>query len=314
MNITNHHRRTKRWAAVAALMALGLAACGNDDTAEPSAGTAADTTVAGTTDTAAVASTTEALPYPTQIDATLSEYHIEIPSEIPSGFVRLSATNNGGFVHYLLLARIHDGMSYDEWMQAFEENEFAAEGMVDFYGGPNGVNPGETVSVEMNLDPGVYVALCLIPGPDGKSHAAMGMMAPVTVTDEGEPVDLAALDIEATVSVTEGSFTVSPGFDGQGRVLVTNDGTETHEMLITEILEGGSFEEYEAALSAGSGPELSANYRVTQGVAVMSPGRSIIAEIDLTEGDYVFVCLAPSMSDFLPHTMHGEIQLVHFPT
>jgi len=79
------------------------------------------------------------LPYPTQIDATLSEYHVDIPSEVPSGFVRLSATNNGGMVHYLLLARIHDGMSYDEWAQTFHDNEFAAEGMVDFYGGPNGV-------------------------------------------------------------------------------------------------------------------------------------------------------------------------------
>lgn len=314
MNITTHQRRTQRWAALVAIAALGVAACSDDkDAAEPSASTVVATTV-GTTQTTAAATTTEALPYPTQIDATLTEYHVEITSEVRSGFARVSATNNGGMVHYMLLGRIHDGMSYDEWAQAFHENEFAAEGMLDFYGGPNGVNPGETVSVELNLDPGIYVALCLIPGADGKSHAAMGMMAPLTVTDGGDPVDLAAQDIEGTVSLQDGSFVVSPGFDGQGRVLVTNDGTEQHEMLITEILDGGSFEEYQAAVSKGGSPELSADYKVSQGVAVLNPGRSIIAEIDLAAGDYILLCLAPSMTDFLPHTMHGEIQLVQFPT
>lgn len=314
MNTSTQHLRTKRWAAVVALTALGLAACGDDNDTTNSSRGAPDTTATAVTDTTAAASTTEALPYPTQVDATLTEYNIEIPSEIPSGFVRVSATNNGGMVHYLLFARIHDGMSYDEWATAFHENEFAAEGMVDFYGGPNGVQPGETVSAEMNLDPGNYVVLCLIPGAGGKSHASMGMMSSVTVTDGGDAVDLAAQDIEGTVSLQDGKFVVSPGFDGQGRVLITNDGAELHEMLITQILEGGSFEEYQSTVSKGGPPEVSADYKVSQGVAVMAPGRSIIAEIDLTEGDYVFVCLAPSMTDMLPHTMHGEIQLVHFPT
>ncbi len=321
MHTTRHLLRHSRPLAALALAGLLFAACSDDsDEAQPATTeAAADVSTEATTEDSAGAATTadatEAPLYPTQVDVTLSEFHIEIPTEIPAGFVRVSATNEGTIVHYVLLARIHDGMSYDEWMQTFTENEFAAEGMVDFYGGPNGVAPGETVSAELNLEPGNYVALCLIPGSDGKSHASMGMMAPVTVTEGGEAVDLAAQQIEATVSIKDGSFDVSPGFDGSGRVLVTNDGTEIHELLITQILEGGSFEEYEAALSSGlSGPDLSADYKVAQGVTAMAPGRAIIAEIDLAAGDYVFLCLAPSMADFRPHTMHGEIQLVHFPT
>jgi hypothetical protein len=309
--------RTRRRIAAVALAGLAFAACADDDTSGEPSPTAAGATSAAVTSaaaTTAASATTEAEPYPTQVDVTVGEYHIEIPSEIPSGFVRVAATNTGAMVHYVLLARIHDGMSYDEWVQAFSRNEFAAEGMIDFYGGPNGVGPGETVAAELNLDPGNYVALCLIPGPDGKSHAAMGMMAPVTVTEGAEAVDLATLDVEATVSVTDGSFTVSPGFDGQGRVLVTNDGTEPHEVVIAQILEGGSFDEFKAAMSVGQPPDFSSHYKVSQGIAVMAPGRSVIAEIDLAAGDYVFVCLAPSMADMLPHSMHGEVQLVHLPT
>ncbi len=175
MTTTRHLLRHSRPLAALALAGLLFAACSDDsDEAQPAATEAtADVSTEATTEVSAGAATTadatEAPLYPTQVDVTLSEFHIEIPSEIPAGFVRVSATNEGTIVHYVLLARIHDGMSYDEWMQTFAENEFAAEGMVDFYGGPNGVAPGETVSAELNLEPGNYVALCLIPGSDGKS-------------------------------------------------------------------------------------------------------------------------------------------------
>lgn len=339
-----------RWRPLALLALAGLAAagCGSDaaesaSTAAPATAprtTAAPTTAAPTTAAPTVTevvmteasavvtpvatdapTATDALPQPFLVEATLDEYTITIPAEIPSGFVRLSATNVGASTHHLELARINDGMSYDEWLQAFRGNEFAAEGMIVFGGGPNGVEPGTTVSAEMNLEPGNYVALDLIPSADGPSEASLGMVAPVTVTPPasggGEAVDLASLDIEGTVTLTEHQFTVSPGFDGHGRVLVTNAGAQVHELVITRIGDGGSFEEYRDALAAGAGPnapELQADYQVLQGVAAISPGVSIVADLDLEDGDYVLSCLAPDYSDFLPHTMHGMIALMHVPT
>jgi len=142
-------------------------------------------------------------------------------------------------------------------------------------------------------------------------------MASVTVTEGGPAADLAALDIEGTVSVTENEFTLSPGFDGHGKVLVRNDGAEIHEMVITHLGEGATFDDLRSSLAAGGSPEgttLSGDYAATQGVTAISPGVEIVVELDLEEGDYVLSCLAPDLTDFLPHTMHGEILLVHYPS
>ncbi len=321
-----------------ALGGVALAACG-DERAAGDGPTVASTTVASTTvapstvapttvDTTTVDTTPEAAggtttvvtkppaPVPYQVDATIRDFAVDIPAEIPSGFVRVTATNAGSIGHHLILARIADGTTYDQWLATFHENEFAAEGLLTFYGGPNGVAPGASVSTEVNLAPGTYVAFCLIHAADGASHAAHGMMAPVVVTDDGIATDLSALGVEGTISLTENEFTISPGFDGQGRLLVTNDGAEVHEIVITHLGEGATFEELRDSLAGGGSPEgtgLSGEYEVTQGVTAVSPGVSIVVELDLAEGDYVLSCLSPDFSDFLPHTMHGEITLVHYP-
>lgn len=316
-----------------ALAGLALVACG-DERAAGDGTTVASTTIAPTTVTpttvapttvdttpkAAGATPTAATepptPVPYQVDATIRDFAVDIPAEIPSGFVRVTATNAGSIGHHLILARIADGTTYDQWLATFHENEFAAEGLLTFYGGPNGVAPGASVSTEVNLAPGTYVAFCLIHAADGASHAAHGMMAPVVVTDGGTATDLSALGVEGTVSLTENEFAISPGFDGQGRLLVTNDGAEVHEIVITHLGEGATFEELRASLAGGGSPEgtgLSGEYAVTQGVTAISPGVSIVVELDLAQGDYVLSCLSPDFGDFLPHTMHGEITLVHYP-
>lgn len=324
MTITRPRRALRRpihGAAVA--LALVLAACGDSDDAvstspatSPGGTTAPSATTGGST--SAPASTTAPQPDPVQIDATLSEYKIDMPAEIPSGFVRVSATNTGTLTHHLILGRIHDGTTFEGLMQTFATDPMAAEGMIDFYGGPNGVDPGSTISTEMNLVAGNYIALCVIPGADGTPHAAMGMFAPVTVTDGADAADLAQVDVEATIALSEYDFTVTPGFDGQGRVLVTNNGSQAHEVAVVRIGEGGSLDEFKSTLIADPAtldPAVAARYTESGGgIAPIAPGMSAIVEFDLAEGDYAFICFVTDTGDMLPHFLHNMVKLVHIPT
>jgi hypothetical protein len=302
---------------------LLLAACGDERDAGGIATTTqpAVTTAGGGAPTPSGATevpTTAAAPEPAQVDATLSEYKIDMPAEIPSGFVRVSATNTGTLTHHLILGRIHDGSTFEQLIQTFATDQMAAEGMIDFYGGPNGVDPGTTVSADLNLLPGNYIAICVIPGADGVPHAAMGMFAPVTVTDGGAVADLSALDVEATITLSEYDFTITPGFDGKGRVLVTNNGSQAHEVAVSRIGEGGSLDEFKSTLIADPAtldPAVAARYTESGGgITPIAPGMSAIVEFDLAEGDYAFICFVTDTGDMLPHFLHNMVKLVHIPT
>ncbi len=315
--------RSELLLSVAAAAGLLLASCSDDDTAssKPSVTTAGGSTTSTSASSATTAvSTTAAVaaPEPAQIDVTLGEYTVEMPAEIPAGFVRVSATNTGTLTHHLILGRIHDGTTFDQLMQTFATDEVAAQQLIDFYGGPNGIDPGKTVATEMNLVPGNYIALCVIPGADGVPHAAMGMFAPVTVTDGGEAADLSALDVEATLTLSEYDFSITPGFDGQGSVLVTNNGAQAHEVAVSRIGEGGSLEEFMSTLAADPAtldPAVAARYAESGGgITPIAPGMSAIVEFDLAAGDYVFICFVTDTGDMLPHFLHNMVKLVHIPT
>lgn len=108
--------------------------------------------------------------------------------------------------------------------------------MFDYRGGPNGIAPGATQSVLLNLDPGNYIALCVIPGTDGSPHAAHGMYAALTVTGDDAAVDLGTLDVEGAIALTDYDFAVSEGFDGKGNVLVSDNAAQAHEVAIYKMV------------------------------------------------------------------------------
>jgi hypothetical protein len=51
-------------------------------------------------------------------------------------------------------------------------------------GGPNAPAPGRTSAAVVDLAPGTYAFICVIPSPDGTPHVAKGMARPFTVVAE----------------------------------------------------------------------------------------------------------------------------------
>jgi uncharacterized cupredoxin-like copper-binding protein len=308
---------TRNLIGALALVGLALAACSDDEASSITTPGAAQTTAAPATTQGADASTTTAAaaPEPNQVDITLSDFVIDMPAEIPAGYTRLTATNAGAVEHHLILARLHDGVTFDQLLGTFATDQAAAEKMIDYAGGPNGVVPGATGSVEVNIEAGEYVAICVIPGADGLPHAAHGMIAHVTVTGDAPPANLSSLDVEATVSLTDFDFTISDGFDGQGRVLVTNNAPQAHEIAVTRVGEGGSLDEYMALLADPSTatPEIAARYSGAGGLTPIASGHSAIVEFNLDPGQYIFLCFVADSTDGAPHFVHHMVKVVTIP-
>ncbi len=341
-------RRVRRSVCVLAAVAVVVAGCGDDvdDTAGRTTGPASTPAIAtGTaaapvpepdltepdltepdltepdlTEPATTEPATTAAPTPSvEVSATLRDFTIEMPDQLPAGFVKLTATNAGAVEHHMMLLRLHDGLEFGDVLSAYATDPMVGQTMIDEAGGPNSIAPGATGSAELWLRPGKYLVFCVIPTPEGIPHAAMGMFAQVEVIDDGTlgaEIDWSAEPVDATMRLGEYDFTMSPGFDGTGRVLIENAGAQPHEVSFVHIGEGGSYDEFMSTLMAEPGtvdPAVAARYQGAGGVTTIATGGYAIVDLDLPPGDYAMVCYVFDVGDGMPHYMHGMVKPLTIP-
>ncbi len=108
----------------------------------------------------------------------LVNYDFEMPT-ITAGTHTFRITNAGTEVHEIALVRIPDGKTaQDVVASSAPGNTPIGEAL----GGNGALSPGESNWWQGNFTPGHYVALCFVPGADGKPHVMRGMVKEFTVT------------------------------------------------------------------------------------------------------------------------------------
>ncbi|MDQ3772036.1 MAG: hypothetical protein M3343_08135 [Actinomycetota bacterium] len=111
-----------------------------------------------------------------------TEFAFEGPDTLPAGATTLELDNQGEQVHELAVAQLLDGKTIDDvnallkkgvpskppkWVKSMEGT---------------GAGPGESGTVDLDLEPGDYVFLCFVPDKESKKpHVALGMIKAVTV-------------------------------------------------------------------------------------------------------------------------------------
>jgi plastocyanin len=138
--------------AVVAALALGLVACGDEDSSD-------DTTAAEGASTATV-------------DVTAVEYEFDLSATPTADTETVTFTNDGKEFHALVFARLNEGFTVDEAYKLQGKEGSAEEiGTVEAKPGDTG-----TIKVKEPLAAGDYVMLCPISGPDGP-HYKLGQLA-----------------------------------------------------------------------------------------------------------------------------------------
>jgi hypothetical protein len=140
-------------AAIASTLALGLAACGDDDSTEATEAT-----------TAAESAET--------VDVTAIEYEFDVEPTPTAETKTVNFINDGEEFHVLVFARLNEGFTVDEAVK-LEGKKGSAELI-----GQTEAEPGKTgtIKVKKPIEPGDYVMLCPISGPDGP-HYKLGQLA-----------------------------------------------------------------------------------------------------------------------------------------
>jgi uncharacterized cupredoxin-like copper-binding protein len=115
-------------------------------------------------------------------DATvkLLDFSFVLPAEIKAGEQIWQVINEGEQIHEIMVVKLAEGKSIAD-IQAFMQAPHGAPPFASI-GGFQGLTPGQAGWLNLDLQPGNYVALCYVPDPaSGHAHMDLGMMMPFSV-------------------------------------------------------------------------------------------------------------------------------------
>jgi len=233
-----------------------------------------------------------------------TDYRLTLPTSLHAGFTTFRLVNQGRELHQLYLVRLSGDKSAADLVKAMKAGGPPPSWALDV-GGANGVDPGSTApDVTVRLAPGHYAALCVIPSADGVPHVMKGMYADLTVMEKAEQASLARSP-DLTVTLQDYGYTTSAPFTtGHHRLLVRNDGKQSHELELARLATGKSPGDILAWIEEMKGPPPA---RFLGGVSPLAPGQDNELSLTLTPGHYVMLCFIPDVEDAKPHTAHGMI-------
>lgn len=241
------------------------------------------------------------------VDVRARDYALDAPDTVRAGLVTFRLTAEGRALHHVEIVRFDSGHTLTEYAAAVEASGGAPPAWAQWMGGVNGADPGGTAETAVPLVPGSYGLICMIPGPDGRSHLAMGMMRPLVVTGRADPIPLPATDLQVTM--------LGPDFLLNGLVtadvrtiLVSNVNGFPREALLLRLAEGKTVDDLTTWLRGGmQGPPPATG---AGGTAPLHRDRWNVLHVSLTPGRYAFVDLVPNKADGLPNALHGMVREV----
>ena len=274
--------------------------------------------------------------YPTVAFTARDYAFIDLPASVPGGLTRLSMTQEGPADHHAMFMRLNEGATADDFMTALQAGDFGAIlGAATSLGGPNAGAVGTTTNVIVDLTPGQYMVVCLIPDEEtGLPHAAMGMLTPMEVTEAGAAAEPPESDV--AIDLVDFAFQgLSPEMAaGKQTWAITDTGEQLHELVVYKMAEGVPYSVAESIILAppAASPEASPEgmeempgevaspvaesspvaggplpFAGIGGSAPMNPGLTNYLEVDLTAGDYFAICFVPDFETGAPHFALGMI-------
>jgi hypothetical protein len=236
------------------------------------------------------------------------DYAFEGQDKIEAGLVTLNFENVGQEDHHLQIARIADGVSFEEFMTKLQTEGEAAYALLEGVGGVGILQPGVSQSVTVDLQkPGLYIALCVIPTADGVPHLALGMIKPIEVVAPAYARNPEAPKADLEVHMLDFGYDLPSQLEaGKQTWEVFNAGVQPHELLIGKLKEGKTIADVMTYLQNGEQGE--APYEFQGGAQGMATGYSNFVELDLAVGDYVALCFIPDPATGKPHVALGMVK------
>jgi len=243
------------------------------------------------------------------VTVTTVDYAFQAPDTIAAGRTTLRLVNNGKDFHHIWLIKLEGGHTLPELVEATKTQGPLPKWAVDV-GGPNSPMPGGESSATLDLDPGKYVMVCVIPAmTDGQPHFMKGMMKELTVAAR-HGVEQAGKSVapapDVTMTLDDYTFNTSaPITTATKTIRIRNVAAQSHEVVIMKLDAGVTPEQFLQALEKPQGPPPG---KILGGVTGIAKGRTIDLSATFTPGDYTLLCFVPDAKDGKPHIAHGMVK------
>jgi hypothetical protein len=287
----NRARLAKGAGCLLPLALLVAAACGDDD--------------AGTLSGPAVDADAAVRP---EVTFTAGGSNLDIPEEVPSGFVdiRVKAVDGeGDSGAHLLIGRVNDDVTDEEFNTALADDNADLFQFVDVVGGNGTVHTPDETLMTLDLTAGRYIAINIyFPTIDSPPQFADSRF---TVVDQGN--DAPPPQEKGTITLgPDMRLTVPEDFDGHGVWRFENlDPELAHEAALVGLAPGKTSEDVVNWFHTQDGPIPIVGEFGSMGA--IGPDNEAWIDFDATHvepGDYSMVCFLPG-SDGLPHVFNGMI-------
>ena len=249
---------------------------------------------------------------PRIVTVTARDYAFDAPDTVPAGVTTIRLVNKGPELHHVYMIRLEEGKTMADFMKALQAGGGPPPSWIKDVGGPNAPVPGSESKATLLLTAGRYVITCFIPSADHMPHAMKGMVRELIVTPavtQTSAADFPASDL--TLSLTDYAFGFSEVPEaGKQRILVRNDASQAHEVLIVKLAPGKRAHDFAAWAESPTGPPPGQPVGGTTGI----PSHDVNQiEVDLTPGEYGLICFWPDAKDGKPHFLHGMVSEFTIP-
>lgn len=234
------------------------------------------------------------------------DFQFDAPATVTSGPTRIRLINEGPDFHHVWLVRLEEGKTVADLMRHLATGHENMPAWATDVGGPNTPGaPGEETSAVLDLEPGSYAMICVIPAPDGRLHVMQGMVRPLTVVPgKGDVGPMPRADLVMTLD--DYSYRLDrPITPGSQTIRVENAAEQTHEVVIVRLESGRSAGDFLAWLMSRDGP---APGKPIGGVTGIAHGESNLITVEFEPGDYALLCFVPDAGDGRPHVAHGMVK------
>jgi hypothetical protein len=229
-------------------------------------------------------------------EISLADFTITAPDTLPAGWTTFKATNKAQQLHHATLVRLDSAHTVDELVAAMK-NPGPPPSWATWLGGPQ-----QESEVTVNLVPGNYAWICVIPGTDNVPHFVKGMYKAFTVvaaTTAG-PAEPKA-DVE--VALKDYTWTMStPITAGEHMLKLHTEPGQPHEAVILRVAAGKTSKDVLAWMEKMAGPP---PVESVQGISAMQAGEVQYEKMTFTPGHYAILCFVPDAKDGKAHFMHG---------